>query len=93
MMKKIPNPLFVSSAPNRELGRLDLVGHKKQEAVRKVDRRWKIGDRETENRELRTEESGFPSSISQTPSAAQREAAPVRHERPKRFKYGAEGKK
>ena len=36
MMKKIPNPLFVSSAPNHELGRPVLVGGEKEEAGRKV---------------------------------------------------------
>jgi hypothetical protein len=115
LMKKMPNPLFVSSVPNHELERLDLVEGEKQEAGRKVeDGRWEIGplkpapahpskslreiegkrfragieDRETEDREPRTEDSGLPSSISQTSSAAQPEAAPVRHERPTRFVYG-----
>ena len=32
LMKKMPNPLFVSSVPNHELGRLDLAGGEKQEA-------------------------------------------------------------
>jgi hypothetical protein len=114
-MKKLPNPLFVSSGQNRELKRPDFVEGGKREAGREVeDRRWEIGplkpapahpskslreiegkrfragieDRETEDREPRTEDSGLPSSISQTSSAAQPEAAPVRHERPTRFVYG-----
>jgi hypothetical protein len=115
MMRKMPNPLFVSSGQNRELKRPDLVEGGKREAGREVeDRRWEIGplkpapahpskslreiegkrfragieDRETEDREPRTEDSGLPSSNSGNPSAAQPEDPPVRHERPKRFVYG-----
>jgi len=114
MMKKLPNPLFVSSGQNREFKRPDLVEGKKREAGREVeDRRWEIGplkpapahpskslreiegkrfragieDRETEDREPRTEDSGLPSSNSGNPSAAQPGAAQVRHERPTRFVY------
>jgi hypothetical protein len=88
MMKKLPNPLFVSSGQNREFKRPDLVEGKKREAGREVeDRRWEKEDSETEDRGLRTEGGGPPSSISQAPSAAKSEAEPVRHERPTRFVY------
>ena len=91
MMKKLPNPLFVSSGQNRELKRPDFVEGGKREAGREVeDRRWEIGDRGSKNKEHGTE-GRFPSSNSENPSPAQPEDPPVRHERPKRFVYG-EGK-
>jgi hypothetical protein len=88
MMKKLPNPLFVSSGQNREFKRPDLVESGKREAGREVeDRRWEIGDMGGMKEEQGTE-GRLPSFNSGNPSAAQSEAEPVRHERPKRFVYG-----
>ena len=90
-MKKLPNPLFVSSGQTRELKRPDFVEGGKREAGREVeDRRWEKGDRGGMKEEQGTE-GRLPSSNSENPSAAKPEAEPVRHERPKRFVYG-EGK-
>jgi hypothetical protein len=92
MMRKMPNPLFVSSGQNRELKRPDLVESEKREAGREVeDRRWEIGERGGMKEEQGTE-GRLPSSNSGNPSAAQPESAPVRHKRPKRYVYGAEEK-
>ena len=98
LMKKLPNPLFVSSRAGQRMEaqserERDPTSHKasecsKREGGREVeDRRWEIGDRETEDRGLRTEDGGFPSSQSPTTAGAQPEAAQVRHERPQRFVY------
>jgi hypothetical protein len=95
IMKTIPNPLYAKPEALRKMGdgRSDMgrkvAGSLKREEGEKVDdRRWEIGNRETEDRGLRTEDGGLASFSPQTPSAARPEAGQERHERPKRFVYG-----
>ena len=95
IMKTIPNPLYAKPGGLRKMGdgRSDIGQNvagslKREEGKKAEDRRWEIGDRETEDRGLRTEDGGLASSIPQTTSGAQPKARQERHERPKRFVYG-----
>ena len=72
LMKTLPNPLYAKADPSQK----DAKGSLKNIGYRISD----IGED--------SKTGAHPSSIPETPSAAQPETAPVKHERPKRFIYG-----
>ena len=91
MMSQMPNPFFV-------LEKLKWESKKRKAGVDGKDIGYgisDIGDRETEDRGLRTE--GGPTSLQASPTReelrrVENEAAPERHERPTRFVYGQKKK-